>query len=210
MIKKNILFDNDGVLVDTEQWYYKANVEILKDMGVALNEARYMDIMIHGRSAFEVAEEVGFPHAEIEAARDRRNVLYQHYIKTEDITISGVHEIIKELSKKYTMCVITSALREDFELIHKNSGITECMEFALCSGEYGRAKPYPDPYLKGLERLGAHADESIVVEDSQRGLHSALNAGMECVVVHNHFTVSHDLSKATHKIQTLAELEALL
>jgi beta-phosphoglucomutase-like phosphatase (HAD superfamily) len=84
------------------------------------------------------------------------------------------------------------------------------MEFALCSGEYGRSKPYADPYLKGLERFGGEKHEALVVEDSQRGLRSAVNAGIECVIVHNHFTLSHDFSDATHRIRTLHELEALL
>ncbi len=209
-MKKYILFDNDGVLVETEQWYFRANVEILKTMGITLDEDRYREIMVNGQSAFLLAEEEGFDSISVEAARDRRNELYQHYLQTEDIAIEGVKEVLSALKEKYRMGIITSARREDFELIHAKRGITEHMEFALCSGEYGRSKPYPDPYLTGLERFDGQKDEAIIVEDSQRGLRSAVNAGIECVIVHNHFTLSHDFSDATHRIQTLHELEALL
>ncbi len=209
-MKKYILFDNDGVLVETEKWYFAANVEILKTMGITLDEERYRDIMINGQSAFLLAEEASFDSISIENARDKRNELYQHYLQTEDIAIDGVKEVLGALKKKYRMGIITSARREDFELIHAKRGITEHMEFALCSGEYERSKPHPDPYLKGLEQFGGEKHEAVVVEDSQRGLRSAVNAGIECVIVHNHFTLSQNFSDATHKIKTLHELEALL
>jgi HAD superfamily hydrolase (TIGR01509 family) len=209
-MKKYILFDNDGVLVETEPWYFTANVEILKTMGIDLTEDRYRDIMINGQSAFLLAEEAGFDRDTVEEARAKRNELYQHYIRTENIEIDGVQEVLHALAKKYRMAIVTSAIRADFELIHGSRPLLQYMEFALCSGEYGRSKPHPDPYLKGLDLLGGAKHEAVVVEDSERGLRSAVNAGIDCVVVHNHFTSSHDFSSASHKIQTLQELEKLL
>lgn len=209
-MKTQILFDNDGVLVDTEHWYFTASAEVLDTMGFTLTPERYRDIMIHGQSAFLIAEEAGVPISETDKWRARRNELYQHYLRTEEITIPGVREVLAELSGRYRMGIVTSALRCDFELIHAARGITDYMEFVLCSGDYPRAKPYPDPYLLGLERLGGEKHETIIVEDSERGLRSAVSAGIECVIVHNRFTASHDFSTATHRIKTLDELTILL
>lgn len=208
--KKYILFDNDGVLVETEAWYFRANAEILKTMGITLEEARYREIMINGQSAFLLAEEAGYNPETVEAARARRNELYQHYLRTEDIAIPGVHEVLEALKEHCRMGIVTSARREDFELIHAGRGIVDAMEFALCSGEYGRAKPFPDPYLEGLALLGGAKHEAVVVEDSRRGLRSAVAAGIECVIVHNAFTAGHDFSEATYRIRSLRELTALL
>jgi len=205
-MKKYILFDNDGVLVETEKWYFRANYEILKTMGIELEEERYREIMINGQSAFLLAQEEGHDSATVEHARDKRNELYQHYIRTEDIAIPGVKDVLSSLKEDYSMGIVTSARREDFELIHASRGITDHMQFVLCSGEYRRSKPHPDPYLKGLELLGGQKHEAFVVEDSQRGLRSAVNAGIDCVVVANHFTSSHDFSDASHHIKTLEEL----
>lgn len=209
-MKKQILFDNDGVLVDTEHWYYTASAEILSSMGFHLSEDRYRDIMIAGESAFLIAEEAGVPICETNKWRARRNERYQHYLRTEEIAIPGVREVLAELSSRYRMGIVTSALRSDFELIHASRGIVDYMDFVLCCGEYPRAKPYPDPYLLGLERLGGEKHETVIVEDSERGLRSAVSAGIECVIVHNRFTESHDFSKAKHRIKTLDELLTLL
>jgi HAD superfamily hydrolase (TIGR01509 family) len=209
-MKKYILFDNDGVLVETEKWYFRSNVEILAEMGIALCMERYREIMIAGQSAFLLAQEQGFDAVSVEKARDRRNERYQHYLRTEDIAIKGVRELLKALAKSYAMGIVTSSRREDFELIHADRGIAEQMQFVLCSGEYARAKPHPDPYLKGLQLFGAEKHEAVVVEDSQRGLRSALDAGIDCIIVDNHFTASHDFTGATERIKTLHELEKLL
>lgn len=209
-MKTQILFDNDGVLVDTEHWYYTASAEVLASHGYTLTPERYRDIMIAGESAFLIAEETGVPISETDKWRAERNRLYQHYLRTEEIAIPGVHEVLAELSQKYRMGIVTSALRCDFELIHASRGIVDHMEFVLCSGEYPRAKPYPDPYLLGLERLGGEKHETIIVEDSERGLRAAVAAGIECVIVHNRFTESHDFSAASHRIKTLDELLTLL
>ncbi len=208
--KRFLLFDNDGVLVDTEQWYFRANVEILKTMGLHLEVTRYMEIMIEGRSAFELAEEAGYSHEAVEAARERRNLLYQHYLRTEEIAIPGAREAVRALSERFDMAIVTSALREDFELIHRGRGFTEPMKFVLCSGEYPRAKPHPDPYLKAAELLGARREEALIVEDSERGLRSAVAAGIDCAVVANPFTRSHDFSKASVRLESLRELAELL
>jgi HAD superfamily hydrolase (TIGR01509 family) len=209
-MKKYILFDNDGVLVETEKWYFTANAEILKTLGIDLDETRYREIMVNGQSAFLLAEERGFDAVTVEKAREKRNALYQHYLQTEELEIAGVAEVLDALKERCRMGIVTSSRREDFELIHAKRGITAHMEFILCSGEYGRSKPHPDPYLKGLALFGGNKEEALVVEDSQRGLRSAVSAGIDCVIVDNHFTAKHDFSDATHRIKSLYELEQLL
>ena len=209
-MKKFILFDNDGVLVETEPLYFEANVKALKELGITLTFERYMKIMARGGTAWEVATEAGISKEVIDKKRFQRDIYYQEFIKTRDISIANVKEILEELSQNYKMAIITTSRRVDFELIHKNTGITDFMEFVLCVEDYERAKPYPDPYLAGLNRFKASKEETIVVEDSQRGLTSAFNAGIDCVVVKNEFTSTHDFSKAKYKIESLKELSGIL
>ncbi|WP_121626431.1 HAD family hydrolase [Poseidonibacter antarcticus] len=209
-MRKFILFDNDGVLVETEPLYFEANVKALKELGITLTFERYMKIMARGGTAWEVAIEAGITKDVIDKKRFQRDIYYQELIKTRNTAIPNVKEILKELSQNYKMAIITTSRRVDFELIHKNTGITEFMEFILCVEDYERAKPHPDPYLAGLNRFKALKEETIVVEDSQRGLTSAFNAGIDCVVVKNEFTLTHNFSKAKYKIESLKELNTIL
>ena len=209
-MKKYILFDNDGVLVHTEPFYYKANLIALEEFfDVTLTFEEYMKIMANGTTVWQKALDKGFSLDDIETARNKRNSYYQNFLQTENILIDGVKEILKELSKDYKMGIVTTSRRVDFEIIHKNLGITDFMEFVLCEEDYNYAKPHPEPYLKGLELFGAKKEETIVVEDSQRGLTSAFKAGIECVIVKNEFTITQDFSNASYFIKSLKELKTI-
>ena len=209
-MKKYILFDNDGVLVETENWYYEANKKALKQLGLNLQMDEYQEIMARGGTAWELAINAGITTEIIDTKRVQRDNYYQEFLHTKNLEIPNVKKVLKNLSKKYKMAIVTTSRRVDFELIHKNRGISDYMQFVLCVEDYERAKPYPDPYLKGLELLKASAKDTIVVEDSQRGLISAVNANIECVIVKNEFTKTHDFSKANYFIDTLEQLETIL
>ena len=210
-MKKYILFDNDGVLVHTEPLYFKANIKALKEyFDVELEFKEYMKIMSEGTTVWQKALDKGFSLNEIEIARNKRNIYYQEYLKNENILISGVKEVLNELSKNYKMGIVTTSRRVDFEIIHKDLGIVDFMDFVLCEEDYNHAKPHPEPYLTGLKIFGAKKDETIVVEDSTRGLTAAFKAGIECVIVKNEFTITQDFSKASYFIDTLSELKTIL
>jgi HAD superfamily hydrolase (TIGR01509 family) len=209
-MKQFILFDNDGVLVETELWYFRANEKAMKELGVTLELEYYLELMKHGGNWWELAQEKGVTVEEINRARERRSGYYQHYLRSENIFIDGVEEVLSELSNDYRMGIVTTSRRVDFELIHHEKKLARYMDFILCEEDYPRAKPHPDPYLKGLERFGAQAHEAIVIEDSQRGLTAAVSAGIECAIVKNDFTSSHDFSAATYRIDSLRDLGALL
>ncbi len=108
------------------------------------------------------------------------------------------------------MAIVTTAKRDDFELIHRDRSIVNHFDFVLTNGDYARSKPAPDPYLTALERFGARPDQALVVEDSERGLRAAAAAGIDCVIVANEFVRGQDFSAALARIDTLAELPALL
>jgi len=209
MNKKYILFDNDGVLVETEIWYYEASKRALKeffDVDIEFND--YMDMMTAGNGVWVAA--LNATDDEKTIARNQRDVYYQEYLRTENIDIENIHAILTELQKNYKMGIVTTSRRVDFEIIHKNRGIVDFMEFVLCVEDYPKSKPHPDPYLKGMELFNASKEETIIIEDSQRGLISANRAEIDCIIVHNEFTKTQDFSKATYKIDTLSELHSLL
>ena len=209
-MKKYILFDHDGVLVETEHWYYLANKRALATIGIDLPRDAYLVNMANGVSAWEAARVSGISESEIKRGRELRNRYYQEYLMTEDIEIEGVLETLDVLAGEYRMGIITTSKPPDFALIHERRSILDHMEFYLTREDYERAKPHPEPYLRGLQRFGATAAETVVIEDSARGLKSAIAAGIDCIVVANEFTAAHDLSKATAKVATFRELPSTI
>ena len=209
-MKKYILFDHDGVLVDTEFWYYKAGERALADIGFTLDRNQYLRDMTQGLATWAQAKAAGIDEQTISRQREVRNAYYQEYLRTEDIDIEGVLETLDVLAREYRMGIITTSKPQDFALIHEERSILDHMEFYLTREDYERAKPHPEPYLRGLQRFGATAAETVVIEDSARGLKSAIAAGIDCIVVANEFTAAHDLSKATAKVATFRELPSTI
>ena len=209
-MKQYILFDHDGVLVDTEFWYYRAGERALADIGFTLDRDQYLRDMTQGMATWAQARAAGVDEQTISRQREVRDVYYQEYLRTEDIEIEGVLQTLEELADTYRLAIVTTSKRADFALIHEERSILDYMEFYLDREDYERAKPHPEPYLRGLERFGATAAETVVIEDSARGLESAVAAGIDCIVVANEFTASHDLSKATAKVATFRELPSAI
>lgn len=209
-MKKFVLFDHDGVLVDTEHWYFKAGERALADVGLTLDKDQYLRDMTQGLATWAQARAAGVDEAAIDRLREVRDAYYQDYLRTESIEIDGVVDALAELSQHVRMAIVTTSKRVDFELIHEHREIRQFMEFVLAREDYQHAKPHPEPYLTALERFGASEAETLVVEDSARGLNSAVAAGINCAVVHNAFTHTQDFSQASHRIASLEELRALV
>jgi HAD superfamily hydrolase (TIGR01509 family) len=209
-VKRYVLFDHDGVLVDTESWYYKAGERALAEIGVALDKDQYLRDMSRGSGTWAQARAAGVDERTISRQRKVRDDYYQEYLRTESIEIEGVVDALAELSHHVRMAIVTTAKRVDFEIIHEKRQVRRFMDFVLVREDYERPKPHPEPYLTGLQRLGAGRDETLVVEDSSRGLSSAVAAGIDCAIVHNDFTKTQDFSRASHRIQTLMEVKDII
>lgn len=205
-MKKYILFDHDGVLVDTEFWYFLSAERALAEVGFTLDKERYVRDMNLGLGTWVQPREAGIDEATIDRQRVVRNECYQEYLRSESIEIEGVLEALAELSGLVSMAIVTTAKRADFDLIHEKRQILPFIDFVLAREDYQRAKPDPESYLTGVARFGAAKDDVLVVEDSARGLSSAVAAGIDCAVVFNEFAKSNDFSRATYRIDTLSEL----
>lgn len=192
-----LLFDNDGVLVDTEALYHRANREVLATVGVELDEAAYVELYLRqGIGAFHLAAERGLSPADIESLRQARNRRYKDLVATEDILIPGVFELVRRLAERYRLAIVTSAEPEPFAHSHARTGLLPFFELVLTQGDYPRAKPHPDPYLTAVERLGTRSAQCLVIEDSERGLRAAKAAGLACWVIPSGLTVGGDFQAA--------------
>ena len=209
-MKKYILWDNDGVLVDTEHWYFTATRRALAELDFVLEKETYLQRMVRGESSWELAIAAGIDPEQAVQKRRQRDIYYQEYLQREDIEIPGVEPVLKALANTHNMAIITTSKRADFEIIHGKRNIVAYMDFVLAREDYDNSKPDPEPYLTGLTRFGARAEDCLVVEDSQRGLQAALAAGIDCAIVHNGFTASHDFTGARYRLESIAELPGLL
>lgn len=208
---KAILWDNDGVLVDTEHLYFRATREILAARGIEITETQYLELFLQqSRGILYFAHEHGWSDAELDTVRRERSTLYSALLREHSRVIDGVEEVLAALHGRYTMGIVTSSQREHFDIIHRKSGLLRYFDFVLTSGDYSQPKPHPEPYLKAVERAGVTNDECIVVEDSERGLASATAAGLKCIIVPSRLTAGRPFTGALHVARDIRELPRLI
>jgi HAD superfamily hydrolase (TIGR01509 family) len=205
---KAILWDNDGILVDTEKFYYQATKDILARYNVELTKELYIEnLLVQSRGAWHLIKNNTLPDLEIEKIRNERNRIYCEYIKQTDVLIEGVADTLKNFHKKFKMAVVTSSRKEHFDLIHSKTNLLQYFDLILTREDYKESKPNPEPYLLAVEKLNLKKNECLVIEDSERGLIAANAAGLECWVIPNELTRSLDFSLASRIFDNIKEAE---
>jgi HAD superfamily hydrolase (TIGR01509 family) len=206
-----ILFDNDGVLVDTEALYFQANREALAGVGVELDEATYVELFLReGLGAWHLAEARGVSAAGIEALRAARDRRYFELVDPAPLVIPGVAELLPKLAARFRMAIVTSSEPVPFARTHARTGLLPHFELVLTRVDYQQSKPDPEPYLTAVARLGVPAARCLVIEDSERGLRAAKAAGLACWVVPSGLTVSGNFAAADAVLRDLTVAAARL
>lgn len=206
-MKLTILWDNDGVLVNTEGLYFQACRAVLHAAGVEFSLEQFKEISLRrGESTFSPAAEAGLGEIEIERLRVLRNQLYGEMLQAQSCVIDGVEEVLQTLHGRVRMGVVTGSRRDHFELAHARSGLTKYLDFVLTQEDYEHSKPHPEPYVTAMKRHGLRPSQCVVVEDSERGLASARAAGLACLVVRSEWTAGGKFPGAWKVLESIREV----
>lgn len=206
-----IFWDNDGILVDTERLYFAATRQALDHAGIALTQARYVQLfMVESSGLLEVAREAGLTDVEREHIRSERDTLYSNLLTQAPLVMPGVDDVLRQLHGNYVMGVVTSSYREHFDQIHQRTGLLPFFDFILTGEDCAAVKPDPDPYLRAVARSGVQPADCLAVEDTERGLRAAKAAGVRCAVLPNPMVEDGDFSAADAVLSRLGEVMALL
>jgi len=206
-----LLWDHDGVLVDTEGLYFRATREVLARVGVELSEQHYRELfLVQARGAWHLAEAAGVDADTLETLEHARNARYTELLTTHDVLVPGVLPLLDRLRARYRMAIVTSSRRMHFDAIHRTSGVPERFELVLAREDYEHAKPDPEPYLTAMARLGVGPEECLVIEDSERGLLAAHGAGIRAWALPSPLTRASSFALAERCFDSLAQLAQAL
>jgi HAD superfamily hydrolase (TIGR01509 family) len=201
-----IFWDNDGVLMETEHLYYRANAEALASVGVALSLEEFREISLRrGESVLEQA-----PGVDAATLRRLRDGIYYELLGTESRVIPGVAETLAALHGRFPMAIVTSCRRENFLCMHRASGLLGYFDFILTREDYGSSKPDPEPYLTACSRAGLDPARCLAIEDSQRGVVAASRAGLSVAAIPGELNQGGDFTAARWLLDGIHHLPSLL
>ena len=115
---KNILWDNDGVLVDTERYYFQATIDTIATVGIQIHREEFIEFSLkESKGVWHLAVQKGLHPDSIDDLRNKRNRLYNFLVRTEDITFPDVEKSLLSLYDFYRMAIVTTSRKIDFEEI---------------------------------------------------------------------------------------------
>lgn len=195
---KAVLFDMDGVLVDSEEFIRNAAILMFKELGLEAKHEDFFQFIGAGEDKFlgGVAEKYNFPF-DIPSGKVRTYEIYSNLIKNNLNPLPGVHSFIKRCrDKNLKIAMATSADRTKMESNLIEIGISEdTFDAVVTALDVNRQKPFPDIYLKAASLIGEDAQDCLVVEDAVNGVKAAKSAGAKCLGLTTSFS-KEQLSEA--------------
>ena len=205
-----VLFDLDGVIVDTLHYHYLAWDHMFRKLGGCVNEHT---VLLHeGRNSREILpilmKEAGvsIPADRQEEFIETKRAYYRSIVQVKQYP--GAFDAIDTLKRRgYKIALVTACALENMK--HSvNSEQRKHFDFILTGDEAPRAKPFPDPYLLAARRLRIKPEACMVVENAPLGIEAARNAGMYCVAIETTLGKEY-LSSADCILQNIDELPNL-
>jgi HAD superfamily hydrolase (TIGR01509 family) len=181
-----VIFDLDGVLIDSEQVWDTAREQLTKELGGRWHEGAQRDMM--GMSSLEWSRymhddlDIDLPPQEISDEVVRR---LQRLYRERLPLLPGARKAVERLAARWSLAVASSSNRPLIELVLELAGIADRFRVIVSSEEVERGKPAPDVYLEAARRLGAEPAECAAIEDSEKGILSAHATGMRVVAIPN-------------------------
>jgi HAD superfamily hydrolase (TIGR01509 family) len=200
MKNRGVIFDMDGVLVDTEPIYVDITAGYLSSLGVHIPNAElYSSVGIPTNVTLSRLKlEYGLSKSAAELAREERQLRESRFHEMDSYPIiSGVIELLDELNAAGLPCAIASSSSpEMISLILSKTGLGGYFKDTVSGEEVSNGKPAPDIFLEAARRLGVEPGACVVVEDSPHGIRGAIAAGMGTVGFQNPNSGNQDLSSA--------------
>ena len=204
-----VIFDLDGVIVDSEQVWDDVREQLARERGGRWHDRAQADMM--GMSSPEwsryMHEEIGLEESPAEINDEVVRRLLARY-RADLPLIDGAVEAVRRLAADMPLAVASSSNRPVIDTVLERAGLTALFAATVSSEEVERGKPAPDVYLEATRRLGQEPSRCAAVEDSSNGLRSAAAAGLRVVAIPNrHYPPAAEALALAHVVVgTLDEL----
>ena len=204
-----VVFDLDGVLIDSEQVWDEVREQLVREVGARWHEGAQREMM--GMSSVEwsryMHDELGVPDPPEAISAEVVRRLEERY-RSRLPLIDGAREAVELLAARWPLGLASSSNREVIDFVLQVSGLAQFFQVTVSSEEVPRGKPAPDVYLEAARRLEVSPEGCVAIEDSENGIRAAKAAGIRVVAIPNpHYRPGNEaLALADVRLDSLAEL----
>ena len=200
-----VIFDMDGVLVDSEPYQFSAFQQLFHEYGVELTKESFNGIGRTAKENIELLMKKWRVKGDLQQLFEKREEIYRQLIKDNIKPMKGAVSLINRLGEGHRLAVASSSARKNIDFILSSLKIKGKFDAIVGGDEVKKGKPAPDIFVKAAEKLNVEPSSCVVIEDAERGVMAAKAAGMACIAVPNQYTEDQDFSMADKVIRSLAE-----
>jgi len=214
---KALVFDFDGLILETETPDFEAWSEVYREHGHELPRERWVENIGASAWPFDAMEHLASLVPQIspldrEAVRAKQEARKVELVAALEM-MAGVRDYLRDARRLGLKVALASSASDAYISGHLDRlAVRDAFDVVVCRDHVARGKPFPDLYLRAIENLGVSAGEAIAFEDSRNGIAAAKAAGLHCVAVPNPMTSALDLSAADLRLDSLGavSLEELI
>jgi HAD superfamily hydrolase (TIGR01509 family) len=206
MAPAGVIFDLDGVLIDSEALQYKAYSAVLARFGISVSLEEYAAHWIAAGQGPEYVIRTHGLQMHPDELRALKQPVYHDILQREVALMPGAAAALARLQPHFALAVATNSSRQDVSFVIDRFDLRRFFTAIVTREDYRDAKPQPDAFLAAATRLEVTPGACVVVEDAYRGVVAARRAGTIVVAIPNRFTRNSDFSLAT---VVLPNLDAL-
>lgn len=181
-----VLFDLDGLLVDSEPLQFRAYQYAFDQYGIRLSMNDWIDWHSAEASTARWVEKKQLD-LEVEELRNTKKAYYEELIAAELELKAGVKALVEDCAQHYQLAVVSASRRESIEACLDRFGLQRHFTRLVSGSEVKRSKPFPDPYLAAMDALQTIPARAIALEDSLTGFRAATAAQLKCIICPDHF-----------------------
>ena len=205
----SIIWDMDGVLVDSARFHFAAWQEVFSGRGVKFTEKDFIKLF-GSRNDFIVRSVLGqdIPEEDIKTITREKELEFRNTIKGKAKLLPGVSRLLDMMKGNLKMALASSAPRENIDLISSELHIEEYFNCVVSGHEVAESKPSPEIFSLAAKKLETNPRNCLVIEDSPLGVKAAKAAGMKCLAV-SHSHPQQDIIEASAVVNTLEDIDLL-
>ncbi len=210
MSAKAVIFDMDGVIIDSEGIHSRVWRRIFKEAGIRVSEEDYENAV--GRQGSDFLKDI-FDKNGLDFSLDdwliRKQHVYKECLSKEVNIFPGVEELIQSLSGKLNLAIASGDWRQNIEIILDKFRFRPYFQVLLGKEDVREHKPAPEVYLLACDRLGISPADGVAIEDSSVGISAAKAAGLRCIAVTNGSFSSDKVKEADLIVDGLENTELI-
>ncbi|MBN2043043.1 MAG: HAD family phosphatase [Candidatus Aenigmarchaeota archaeon] len=203
-----IIFDMDGVLLDSVPQHRQAFAEVFRDVGVHVSNDDFREVS--GMTTPDIIRNIAKKHGmevDVEVMSEKKDKKALEKISKDMRIFDGVRDVVKNLRNNgFRIGFASSSDKSVIDHFMEKGGLKGMFDSVVMGIDLHRSKPDPEVFLLATEKMGSRPESSVVVEDARNGIIAAKRARMKCIAIKNDFIRPEDIKKADVIVNSIKEI----